>query len=56
MKDKKLKNKKSHIPFRLNLLFFLVFILFAALIIRLGLLQIVNGEQFEAEVNRTEKT
>lgn len=53
---KKLKKYKSHIPFRLNLLFFLVFILFAVLILRLGLLQIVNGEQFEAEVKRTEKT
>ncbi|MGX7417635.1 penicillin-binding transpeptidase domain-containing protein [Carnobacterium gallinarum] len=51
-----IKKKKSHIPFRLNLLFFLVFFLFATLILRLGVLQLVKGEQFEAEVQRTEKT
>ncbi|WP_027109023.1 peptidoglycan D,D-transpeptidase FtsI family protein [Lacticigenium naphthae] len=50
------KKKKSHIPFRLNLLFFIVFALFSALIIRLGYLQIVKGEEFVAEVGRTETT
>lgn len=57
------KNEKaphSHIPFRLNFLFVIVFILFAALIIQLARLQIVNGPMFEAEVNsgdvRTETT
>ena len=43
-----MKKKKSHIPFRLNLLFFIVFLLFASLIVRLGYLQIVKGEEFEA--------
>lgn len=47
---------KSHIPFRLNLLFFIVFILFSALIVRLGYLQIIRGEEFEAIVRRTETT
>lgn len=47
---------KSHIPFRLNLLFFGVFLLFSALIVRLGYLQIVRGEEFEAIVRRTETT
>ncbi|MBQ6484280.1 MAG: penicillin-binding protein 2, partial [Carnobacterium sp.] len=51
-----MKKKKSHIPFRLNLLFFIVFLLFASLIVRLGYLQIVKGEEFEAEVKRTEMT
>lgn len=50
------KKKKSHIPFRLNFLFFTVFLLFAMLILRLGYLQIVQGEEFETEVQRTETT
>ncbi len=53
---KKSNKKKSHIPFRLNLLFFTVFLLFAALILRLGYLQIVQGEDFETQVQRTETT
>lgn len=50
------RKKKSHIPFRLNLLFFIVFLLFSAIIVRLGYLQIVRGEEFEAIVRRTETT
>ncbi|MGB3161252.1 peptidoglycan D,D-transpeptidase FtsI family protein [Carnobacterium sp.] len=53
---KKSNKKKSHIPFRLNLLFFTVFLLFSALILRLGYLQIVQGEEFETQVQRTETT
>lgn len=48
------KKKKTHIPFRLNLLFFIVFLLFAGLIMRLGVVQIVYGEDYRNEVNRTE--
>lgn len=47
---------KSHIPFRLNLLFFSIFILFAILILRLGYMQIVQHETYQAEVDRTEST
>lgn len=47
---------KSHIPFRLNLLFFIVFLLFVILIIGFGYLQIIRGEEFKAEVDRTEST
>ncbi len=47
------KKKKSHIPSRLNLLFFAVFILFSALILRLGFVQIVNGEDFVKQLERT---
>ncbi len=55
--NKNRKNqKKSHIPFRLNLLFFIVFLLFVALVIRLGYLQIIKSEEFKAEVERTEST
>lgn len=50
------KKKKSHIPLRLNLMFFVIFLLFSALILRLGYLQIVSGEEFEAQVQRTETT
>lgn len=60
MKNPKNKNRKdqqkSHIPFRLNLLFFTVFLLFVALIVRLGYLQIIKGEEYKAEVERTEST
>ncbi len=50
------ERKKSHIPFRLNLLFFIVFLLFTALILRLGYLQIVKADEYRAEVERTENT
>ncbi|MFL2060201.1 peptidoglycan D,D-transpeptidase FtsI family protein [Marinilactibacillus psychrotolerans] len=50
------EKKKSHIPFRLNLLFFIVFMLFSALILRLGYLQIVRADEYRAEVERTERT
>ncbi|MCP8967139.1 peptidoglycan D,D-transpeptidase FtsI family protein [Ectobacillus ponti] len=48
------KKRKSHVPFRLNLLFFLVFVMFSALILRLGALQIVYGDDYSAEVKRGE--
>ncbi|OQO70849.1 cell division protein FtsI [Enterococcus villorum] len=47
------KNKpfrRSHVPFRLNFLFFIIFTLFVALIARLGYLQIINGDEMEAKV------
>ena len=46
--------KKSHIPFRLNLLFFIVFFSFMALIGRLAYVQLVKGDDFIALVKRTE--
>lgn len=54
--QKRKDKKKSHIPFRLNLLFFLVFLMFASLILRLGYLQIIRAEDYRAEVERTERT
>ncbi len=51
---KKQKKKKSPVPLRLNLLFFLVFVMFSALILRLGVVQIVYGEDYKKEVERTE--
>ena len=41
----KLRQRK-HIAFRMNLLFFSIFILFSLLIFRLGYLQIVKGEEY----------
>ena len=50
----KKKKKKSHIPFRLNLLFLIVFFSFIALISRLAYIQLVKGDEFVALVQRTE--
>ncbi|WP_235846459.1 peptidoglycan D,D-transpeptidase FtsI family protein [Neobacillus drentensis] len=46
--------KKSHFPFRLNILFFGVFLLFSVLILRLGFVQIVYGENFKRDLERKE--
>ncbi|WP_346764043.1 penicillin-binding protein 2 [Bacillus sp. BHET2] len=48
------KKKRTHVPVRMNLLFFAVFLLFSILVLRLGLVQIVNGESYKKEVERTE--
>ncbi|MEH7178759.1 peptidoglycan D,D-transpeptidase FtsI family protein [Neobacillus vireti] len=48
------KKKKEHVTFRLNIVFLVVFLLFSVLILRLGLVQIVYGEDFKREIERTE--
>lgn len=50
----KQKKKKKLIPIRLNLLFFIVFFLFSVLILRLGVVQIVYGDDYKREIERTE--
>ncbi len=50
----KKKKQKSKVPFRLNMLFFAVFLLFSILVLRLGELQIVFGDDFKREIERTE--
>ncbi|MGX7108249.1 peptidoglycan D,D-transpeptidase FtsI family protein [Facklamia miroungae] len=50
------KKKRSHIPRRLNLLFFIAFLAFTALFIRLGYLQLYKGESLTKMVQRTEST
>lgn len=55
-KQNRNEKQKSHIPFRLNLLFFIVFMLFSSLILRLAYLQIVRADEYRAEVERTERT
>lgn len=43
-------HNKSHVPFRLNFLFFVIFTLFVLLVGRLGYLQIVNGDKMEEQL------
>jgi cell division protein FtsI/penicillin-binding protein 2 len=52
--NKNKKKKKTHVPVRMNILFFAVFLLFSLLILRLGVVQIVSGEEYKREVERTE--
>lgn len=48
------KNKKrAQLPFRINLLFFVVFLMFSILIIQLGIVQILNGESYQTEIDQT---
>ena len=48
--------RKSHIPFRLNFLFFIVFGLFVALLVQLAYLQIANSDVFAAKIEWSQKT
>lgn len=50
------KKKKVQLPFRLNILFIFVFSLFSLLILQLGVVQILNGEEAQNEINKTENT
>lgn len=50
----KKKKKKKTLPIRLNFLFFIVFLLFSGLIVKLGMVQIVYGDEYLREVKRTE--
>lgn len=53
--EKNKLEKKIHVSsLRLNILFFMVFLLFSLLILRLGILQIVYGANFKQELNRNE--
>lgn len=47
--------QRKHIAFRMNLLFFSIFILFSMLIFRLGYLQIVKGETYAKLLEKTEE-
>ncbi|MFJ8244621.1 peptidoglycan D,D-transpeptidase FtsI family protein [Peribacillus asahii] len=53
-KGKKKKKKRRTVSLRLNFLFFIVFLLFSGLIIKLGVVQIVYGDEYLREVERTE--
>ncbi|WP_226583059.1 peptidoglycan D,D-transpeptidase FtsI family protein [Halobacillus litoralis] len=54
--NKKKDRSRSHLPFRLNVVFFVVFILFAGIILQLGVVQVLNGEEAQEEIDRTENT
>lgn len=47
------KRKKAQLPFRTNIIFFIVFLLFLMLIFQLGVVQILNGEELQEEIDRT---
>jgi penicillin-binding protein A len=49
-----LPKKKNPTPLRVNILFFSVFILFSLLVLRLGIVQIVHGEDYKREIDRKE--
>ncbi|WP_239256237.1 peptidoglycan D,D-transpeptidase FtsI family protein [Listeria ilorinensis] len=51
--EKEQKKKLPTIPLRLNILFFVIFICFSVLILRLGVLQIVHGDEYKAEAEKT---
>lgn len=52
--DQKQKpEKRSHIPFRLNFLFFVIFALFVALIARLGYVQIIDAERIAEQAGNS---
>ncbi|PDY08335.1 penicillin-binding protein [Bacillus cereus] len=51
-KKKKKEKKKPYIPLRLNILFLCIFLLFSAIIVRLGILQIADGETYKGEVKK----
>ncbi|WP_311772220.1 peptidoglycan D,D-transpeptidase FtsI family protein [Listeria booriae] len=53
-KPNKQKKKRQVIPLRLNILFFVIFILFSALILRLGVVQIVQGETYKRQLEETD--
>lgn len=55
MSAKDEKKKQRRIPIRLNILFFIVFLLFSVLILQLGVVQILNGEAYQKEIERTVK-
>lgn len=51
----KQNTQKGHIPTRLNILFFIVFILFVALIVQLSYLQLMKKDLFISKIEATQK-
>lgn len=47
-REGKKKQKKNPLVFRINVLFFVVFLLFSILIVRLGFVQVVQGEMYKS--------
>src|SRR5690625_6472101 len=53
--QKKKKEKQAQLPFRLNILFFSIFLLFSILILQLGVTQILQGDTFQSEIDHTSR-
>ncbi len=53
-KQQRAKHRAS-LTFRMNILFFLIFLIFSALIFRLGYMQIVKGEEYVRELQQKEE-
>lgn len=53
-REKKKKKRRNNLPLRLNLLFLSVFIGFSVLVLRLGVVQIVNGQEYKTKVQATQ--
>ncbi|KOS68310.1 penicillin-binding protein [Lysinibacillus contaminans] len=53
--SKEKAKQQTTLPLRMNILFLLIFILFALLIFRLGYIQIVQGDYYVGEVKSTEE-
>lgn len=47
------RKKRSQLPFRLNILFFIIFLLFSTLILQLGVVQILDGASYQEEIDQT---
>ena len=49
------KSQRASLTFRMNVLFFSIFLMFSILVFRLGYLQIVKGEDYVRELQRKEE-
>nr|WP_223831530.1 penicillin-binding protein 2 [Bacillus swezeyi] len=55
IKKKQKTGKRKSLPIRLNILFFIAFLIFTAVIVRLGMVQIVFGEDYTNEVQKQDE-
>ena len=54
MKEQKGKKQKTYISIRLNIMFLCIFLLFSAIIMQLGKVQIVEGEAYKNQVENSQ--
>lgn len=47
--------QRANLSLRMNILFFTIFIMFSVLVIRLGYIQIVKGDEYVAQLQKTEE-
>ena len=52
--EKQKGNKKTYISIRLNIMFLCIFLLFSAIIMQLGKVQIVEGEAYKNQVESSQ--